>query len=133
MTLAELLDATLPVMPPGTVVVPLPTIRPHIRQRGYDHMLLIARAFVRMRHLRIDTSLRRTGISKQLGSSRRERTQQAKSAYSVAKKLDGSRPYLLLDDVFTTGASLHYAAETLRVAGAHEVWVSVIARQPLDK
>lgn len=130
---AELLDEALPILPPETVVVPLPTIAPHIRQRGYDHTRLIARTFAKRRKLRVETDLRRVGKSKQLGASRRERTQQAKSAYRVTKKLDDAVPYLLLDDVFTTGASLHYAAEALRGAGAREVWVAVIARQPLDK
>lgn len=129
---ADLLDSALPVLPLETIVVPLPTIAPHIRQRGYDHMLLIARTFAKRRGLRIDTSLRRISSSKQLGSLRRDRIRQAKSAYGITKKLDAAVPYLLLDDVFTTGASLHYAAEALQRAGARDIWVAVIARQPLD-
>lgn len=132
-TFADLLNESLPVLPERTVVVPLPTISPHIRQRGYDHMLLIAQAFAKARHLKVDTSLQRIGSSKQLGSSRRDRFRQAKSAFQTSKNLDASVPYLLLDDVFTTGASLQYATEALQKAGACEVWVAVIARQPLDK
>ena len=131
-TFAELLDEALPLLPPETIVVPLPTVAPHIRQRGYDHMLLVARSFAKRRGLQLSTALRRVGANKQLGSSRKDRIAHAKSAYEVSGELDPTVPYLLLDDVFTTGASLHYAALKLREAGAREIWVAVIARQPLD-
>ncbi|MET0980124.1 MAG: phosphoribosyltransferase family protein [Candidatus Saccharimonadales bacterium] len=39
---------------------------------------------------------------------------------------------MLIDDVVTTGATIKYAAESLRQAGATQIWVAVIARQPLD-
>jgi len=41
-------------------------------------------------------------------------------------------PYLLVDDVMTTGSTLKYAARALKQAGASQVWVAVIARQTLD-
>jgi predicted amidophosphoribosyltransferase len=39
---------------------------------------------------------------------------------------------LLIDDVVTTGASIEFAAKTLKQNGAKEVWVAAIARQTLD-
>ena len=59
------------------------------------------------------------------------RIQQAKQAFSC-KPLGGGR-YLLVDDVFTTGATVHYAAQQLKDAGANEVWGAIIAHQPLEK
>ena len=53
--LADLFDASLPQLPANVVIVPVPTVNSHIRQRGYDHMLLIARRFGRLRTLPIDT------------------------------------------------------------------------------
>lgn len=41
--LGELLLATVPDLPPETIIVPVPTVSAHVRERGYDHMLLIAR------------------------------------------------------------------------------------------
>jgi predicted amidophosphoribosyltransferase len=40
---------------------------------------------------------------------------------------------LLVDDVVTTNATVRYAAQALKDAGAQIVWVAVTARQPLDK
>ena len=41
--IVDLLDEYLPKLPSNTVVVPVPTISTHIRQRGYDHAAKLAR------------------------------------------------------------------------------------------
>ncbi len=129
--LAELLDAYLPMFESDVKIVPIPTVRSHIRQRGYDHMLLIARHFARLRSMDIAAPLSRVTTAMQRGASARERAAQAKEAFECAS-VDPSVTYLLLDDVVTTGATLKYAAQTLRDAGATSVWVASITRQPLD-
>lgn len=129
--LAELLDARLPQLPPETIVVPVPTIASHIRQRGYDHTLLVARELAKKRRLALNTSLQRATTTVQLGSSRQDRLRQAKEAFMVKGSLK-DRPHLLIDDVITTGATVDEAAKRLRHAGVPEVWLGVVARQPLD-
>jgi ComF family protein len=131
--LASLLDSVLPVLPPNTVVVALPTIPNHIRQRGYDQTLLIARHFTRLRNLALMQALARQGTAVQRGQTKQERMRQARIAFKLTKSLDPRITYLLIDDVVTTNASVRYAAEELRNAGATTVWVAVLARQELDK
>lgn len=131
--LTGLFDEYLPTMPANVVVVPIPTVNAHIRQRGYDHMALIARCFAKQRKLRIDTSLlTRITTTRQRDAGRRVRTAQAKVAFACNKQLDADAIYLLLDDVVTTGATLKYAAKTLKDNGAQTVWVASISRQTLD-
>lgn len=133
-SLASLLDDSLPELPSEVIVVPVPTIPSHIRQRGYDHSLLIATAFARRRRLSLDTSLSRTNARfVQRGSNKLTRLRQAKSAFACAGSLNPDKVYLLIDDVVTTNATVRYAAEALRSAGTSTVWVAVLARQPLDK
>lgn len=130
--LAELLLARVSQLPSNTVIVPLPTVAAHIRQRGYDHVSLIAKQFAKRRRLKLRSVIERVGSDRQRGANRSERTAQAKKAFRVSGTLDPSVPYLLIDDVVTTGASLKYATLALQAAGAREIWVAVIARQPLD-
>ena len=131
-TLASLLDAMLPVLPKDAVVVAVPTISKHIRQRGYDHIALVAKEFARKRKLRFETPLRRVNKASQRELTRRERFKEAERAFRCRSTLEDV-PYLLIDDVVTTGATIQYCSQALMDVGAQNVWVAVIARQPLDK
>ncbi|MGB4762548.1 MAG: hypothetical protein WBP12_04305 [Candidatus Saccharimonas sp.] len=130
--LVDLLDQSLPLLPSDVIVVPVPTIAKHRRIRGYGHVELIAKAFSRKRQLIYQEALGRHGQSIQRGASRRERIEQAKLAYQPQYVQIGAT-YLLVDDVYTTGATLEYASQTLLAGGAKEVWVVALSRQPLEK
>ncbi len=130
---AKLLDAQIPLLPAATRIVPVPTIHSHIRQRGYDHTALLAKQFAALRGLTYAPIVERATSTHQRGASRRQRFSQAQRAFTATGKIDELSPVLLVDDILTTGATLHYAAHTLKAAGVQTVWVAVIARQPLDK
>ena len=114
------------------MIVPIPTIPSHIRQRGYDHVLIVARHFAKTRRLPLAAVLQRQTATIQRGAGARQRTEQAKKAYTCTTVLDPDAVYLLVDDVMTTGATMKYAARTLADAGAQNIWVASISRQPLD-
>jgi len=131
-TLAELLHEHIDQLPPTTVIVPIPTVTSHIRQRGYDHTALLAKAFAKRRQLAYKPLVRRITTTSQRNATKAQRLQQANAAFKVSKPLSSLTPYLLVDDIVTTGATLTSAAKALRAAGAQEVWVAAVARQPLD-
>ncbi|MES2876061.1 MAG: hypothetical protein V4678_01170 [Patescibacteria group bacterium] len=133
MAAASLLDEVLPSLPPDTTIVPVPTVASHIRQRGYDHTLLIARALGKKREIPVELLLSHIGSSVQRGKSKKERFQQAEQAYECRSSASPDATYLLIDDVVTTNATLRSCAAELRRAGAQSVWVAVLARQALDK
>lgn len=128
-TLAELVHQTLPELPSQTIIVPVPTVNSHIRRRGYDHTRLIARHLARLRGLEQRSLLERVTNTAQLGTSRQTRLKQARRAFRATQTLDSDVPYLLLDDVMTTGATIKYAAKALRAAGATTIWVATVSRQ----
>lgn len=130
--LAELLDDILPQLPIGTVIVPIPTVPAHIRERGYDHTLLLARRLGRIRKLPVAKLLVRSTNTMQRHATAATRGLQAKSAFRSVGNVDKNINYLIIDDVVTTGATVRYAAKALKDAGASQVWVAVLARQTLD-
>ena len=129
-TLADLLDAVTPPLPADTIIVPIPTIPAHQRQRGYDHCRLLAQAFARLRGLPCQPVLTRAQHSVQLGSSRTQRQQQARQAFTCSRTLPSEVTYCLIDDISTTGATIRYASRCLRTAGARQVIAVVVAHQP---
>ncbi len=109
------------------VVVPLPTIGRHVRERGLDHTSRLARKLARRRGWKCEKLLVRVVDTVQVGAKASEREEQARKAYAVRGKLDVKKVYVLLDDVWTTGASMRAAAEVMKAAGAERAVGVVVA------
>lgn len=130
--LAEMLNEAIPdlakILPEGAevVVVPLPTIGKHVRRRGLDHTLILARKLAKKRGWKCEQILTRVVDTVQVGAKVKERREQAERAYKVSRGVDSRKYYLLLDDVWTTGASMKAAERVMREAGATKVMGAVI-------
>lgn len=127
--LSSLLSVSIGQLPSGTVVVPIPTITRHIRQRGYDHASLLARDVAFQNDCEYREILARNNNYTQRGANRKKRLEQAKTAFTTSEQCRPDKIYLIVDDVITTGATLEYAARALKEAGAREVWVAVAMYQ----
>ena len=128
--LAELLDSALPKnLPKNSVLVPLPTATNHVRARGFDHIYKIAKNLGKLRHLPIKRVLVRNKNTTQVGSNRKKRLSQASSAYYLNPKENIKKDvtYILLDDVWTTGASVTSALKKLQSAGAKKFIICLLA------
>ncbi len=130
--LSKLIDYCLPIFPPNTIIVPVPTISHHKRIRGYDHIDVIAHAVAKARKLRKQNVLTRKNNYIQHKATKVDRTKQANLSFECKEKLDSNVPYLIIDDIVTTGSTIKAATRVLQGAGAKEVWVAAIARQPLN-
>ena len=128
-------------LPPNTLIVPLPTVRKHIRGRGFDHILELALQVSEKTGLKVVSLLSRRRETVQVGKSGVVRWSQAREAFSVDLEAisncfqgsspsfkDFSRPILILDDVWTTGASMRSASFLLRSFGFQKVYGVVIAK-----
>lgn len=128
--LAEILDEQLPELPADTVIVPIPTTPHNIRLRGYDHMLKIAKILAKKRGWRVGGLLsRNSNVTQHFAKTAAERRHQAKDFFKIRQLPEPEAPYLLLDDIFTTGSTIEAAADCLRRAGVNDVAVAIIARQ----
>lgn len=112
------------------LVLPLPLAPRRLAERGFNQALLLARGLAPERtQARLLLRLRETGSQATL--ARKERRLNVRHAFGVeplrAAEIQG-RSVLLVDDVMTSGASLHSAAQALRQAGARRVSALVLAR-----
>ena len=116
---------------PDTVLIPTPSSSASLRERGFNPAAEIARALSRDLGLQIrhDLVWRNREQTRQSSRHRLERLQAVQGLYacspSVAKMQVG-----LVDDVMTTGSTLHEIALTLKRAGAVSVIALVAARTP---
>jgi ComF family protein len=133
-SIAGLLGEVLPnKLPADLTVVPIPTIPKHIRERGFDHMKLVARRLARIRGLKCDRNLLyRTDNLSQHSANFQQRQKQAAQAFLVRSSRKVPRRVLLIDDIYTTGATTAAVAKLLKKHGVKEVWLGVAARQVKD-
>lgn len=98
--------------------------------RGFNQAELLARPVAKRLHIPISRQLRRKRVTKaQAGLSEAQRRANLKGSFSIRRpeQIAGKR-ILLIDDVFTTGATLREAAATLKRAGAAHVSTLTLAR-----
>ena len=121
--------AALSPRPAADLIVPLPLHRERLRERGFNQALELARPVGKAWCLPIDAkSCRRTSNTPaQAGLGLRERVRNLRGAFQCSTDLSGQR-IVLVDDVMTSGASLAECARTLKLHGAAEVTVLVVAR-----
>jgi ComF family protein len=114
------------------IVVPVPTTRKRMRQRGYNQAALIAEAFARAtgRPLRPLLERQRADTS-QTGLQPASRTANVAGTFRVPAGVERhviDAHLLLVDDVLTTGATAAECARTLVAAGARCASVITFAR-----
>ncbi len=107
----------------GGVLVPVPGQPAGNRRRGFDHAHEIARELGRLAGLEVAGALRRAPVRAQVGLGRAERGANARASVSVQRtEVPRGGRAILVDDVYTTGATLDACA--LALLGAGEVVAS---------
>jgi ComF family protein len=116
-------------------VVPVPLDRGRLRERGYNQAELIARPLARMLGIPFRSYLlvRTRPRPNQLRLTRRERWETVRGAYATHSRAQVDKlRVLLVDDVFTTGATLDACSRALKGAGAARVAGLTVARALLQ-
>ena len=117
----------------GAALVPVPLHPRRRAERGYNQAELLARALAARSAAALAPALviRRRDTPRQTGLSAALRRRNVRGAFAVPRpeRVRG-RILVLVDDVYTTGATLRACAEALRRAGAAEVRVLTLARVP---
>ncbi|WP_235565289.1 ComF family protein [Lysobacter sp. Root494] len=130
--LSQLMAEAVASLPRPDAVIPVPLHRARLRRRGYDQALELARPLARSLALPLRDDLlrrvRRTAPQSELSALARRRN--LKDAFAVKPGIRLPAHVVLVDDVMTTGATLHAAAEALKRAGVQHIDAWVCARVP---
>lgn len=110
-------------------IIPVPLHPKRRRKRGYNQAELIAVQLGEWCKITVDTKsvIRRknTTALKQLNG--RERNQNLKQAFAVRGTWKPAKTVVLIDDIYTTGSTLHHIAQVLKEAGAEKVYFLTIS------
>ena len=113
------------------LIIPVPLHKSRERERGFNQAIELARHFAQLTRIPVPSRLLvRTKPTKvQAGLSRRERRINLRGAFEVSEsgKIK-DKTLLLIDDVFTTGATINECAKILRDHGARRINVLTLAR-----
>ena len=112
------------------VVVPVPLHEKRYRERGFNQAEVIGNLVSRNWKLETRNLLVRTrDTGHQAGRSRSERLLALENSMKIGNwKLEIPRAVLLVDDVWTTGATMSECCKILKQNGAQQVWGLVLAR-----
>ncbi len=121
-----------PEIPPDCII-PVPLHRRRLKERGFNQSLVLARLLFPQYRSKIDLFAlqRQKDTTPQAGLDRAARKRNLRHGFVVPdpKRVSQRRIYLV-DDVFTTGATMEECAQTLVKAGALEVVAVSYARVP---
>jgi len=136
--LAEAIAQLADEAPDEMLVIPVPLHRSKYAERGFNQarsLAFHALNALRKSHpswrltLAASTLMRLRATESQAGLTRRQRRLNVRGAFSVSDSSAVQMKHVLvIDDIYTTGATARAAAQALREAGAASVWVATLAR-----
>src|SRR6266508_2999512 len=113
------------------LIIPVPLHNKRLRWRGFNQSVLLARQIAGAYNIPMDPFVLRrdkaTSPQTQLTEEERRRNVRAAFSLNPDRSIEG-KSILLIDDVYTSGATVNECSRTLKKHGAEEVYVLTLAR-----
>jgi ComF family protein len=113
------------------LILPVPLHPKRLRWRGFNQSVVLARAIGKTWRLPVDPFVlarsRETPPQTQLNEEERRKNMRRAFAVNAEKSIEG-KTVLLIDDVYTSGATVNECSRALMRGGAKEVSVLTLAR-----
>ena len=117
--LSALAEDTYPFDTKDFVIIPIPLGQKRLHERGYNQVEeVIKTANI---HYEPNLLVRTRETAPQTTLPKGERTQNVRNAFRAVGPFTTSVTYVVLDDVTTTGATLHEAVTVLEEQGIHPI------------
>ena len=117
LVIKELRQELLKYQKRGFVLCPLPSSKASLRKREFETIPTL----LEQCHVPAVSLLEHIGSGKKQSEKTRQERLQLKQPFKVKEKVGVPKKVLLVDDVYTTGATIHLAAKTLKETGVEEV------------
>ena len=116
----------------ATLIVPVPLSKKRLLERGFNQAAVAAKILARQTGTKLDEQSLVRSVHTPMhraGMDARARTTSVENAFRVMRpEFVRSEKILLVDDVFTSGATVSNCAKTLKENGAAKVYVYTLAR-----
>ena len=119
-------------------VLPVPLHLQKFRSRGFNQSYLLIRSWQAVANamhitwpdipIQTDVLVRTKVTVPQTGLGRRQRLKNVKGVFKIGLKQKVPKRVLLVDDVWTTGATIKSCTKILKRSGVREVWALTLAR-----
>lgn len=110
------------------LLIPVPLHPKRLKYRGFNQALFLARAFPEV-EVGLETLARVRYTAPQVGLNPKQRRDNVRRAFAVPRPAEvKGKNVLLVDDLYTTGATVKECARMLKRAGAKRVEVLTVAR-----
>jgi len=116
----------------GAVLVPVPLDRKKYKARGYNQSKELAQELGKIIQIPVlsHVLIKISPTESQMKLSAPERQENIRDAFSIKKPAEiAGKKVFLVDDVYTTGATMEECARVSQDAGAKSVWGIAIARE----
>jgi competence protein ComFC len=115
---------------PADVIIPVPLHARRLHERGYNQAALLARELGEGVSLPVlgNALVRVRETSPQVDLNAKERKENVRGAFHCSDDRLAGKSVLLVDDVYTTGATLEACSLALKQRGVRTVWALTLAR-----
>lgn len=110
-------------------MIPIPVHKKKLQKRGYNQAEVLAAALSDRLSIPVETELlvRAVNTEPQKSLDPEHREQNLKKAFQCTKKSVSYKKVLLVDDIYTTGATIEACTKCLHAAGIPEVYYTSVA------
>lgn len=115
-------------LPKVQAIVPMPISTERLKERGYNQMLIIAKIMARELQIPVWQPVIRAAQHSQKGLSRIERLENIEQQFQIIRtERRKYKKVLMIDDVVTTGSSMHALTQALESLGCEQIYSVCIA------